>query len=100
VVARARGVVGAEGGEEATSDSDSEVAIGRRCHMVTARQGHMAARRVLMTLASLKKLDYLVGHSEISGFSSFRAKPRKELNMKIQCVLKPENGLKGINGLR
>jgi hypothetical protein len=47
-------------------------------------------------LASLKKLDHLVSYSRLSDFSSFKAKPRKKLNFKIQGVLKQENGLKCI----
>jgi hypothetical protein len=45
-------------------------------------------------------LDYPVSHSRLSDFDSFRAKVRKELNLKIQDVLKQAKGLKGIKGPR
>jgi hypothetical protein len=45
---------------------------------------------------SLEKLDYLVCYSRTSDFDNFRAKLRKKLNLKIQCVLKKEKGLKYI----
>jgi hypothetical protein len=43
----------------------------------------------------LKKLNHPVSYFGLSGFDSYTTKP-KELNMKIQRVLKHEKGLKGI----
>jgi hypothetical protein len=37
---------------------------------------------------SLKKLDCPIFYSGTSSFSSFRVKPRKKLNLKIQGVLR------------
>jgi hypothetical protein len=45
-------------------------------------------------------MDCPIYQTGVSNFNSFRAKPRNELNLKIQCVLKLEKGLKGINGPR
>jgi hypothetical protein len=51
-------------------------------------------------LARLEKPDCPVCQIGVSSFGSFRDKPRKELNLKIQGVLKLEEGLKGIKGPR
>jgi hypothetical protein len=48
-------------------------------------------------LTSLKKLDYPVSGFGQSDFSSFRIKPRKKLNLKIQGILRQGKGLKSVN---
>jgi hypothetical protein len=37
----------------------------------------------MIKFGKLKKSDHLVPYFELSGFDNFRAKPRKELNLKI-----------------
>jgi hypothetical protein len=51
-------------------------------------------------LASLEKLDYPVRYFGTSDFGSFSIKPRKELDLKIQGVLRHAKGLKSIKKLR
>jgi hypothetical protein len=51
-------------------------------------------------LASLGKLDYPVCYFGASSFGSFRVKPRKELDLKIQCVFRNEKELKSIKDQR
>jgi hypothetical protein len=47
-------------------------------------------------LTSLKKSDYPVSYFGKFDFGSFRIKPRNDLNLKIQGVLRHAKGLKSV----